>query len=991
MRFAASVFTLLIPVTIALAQNDVTRQNAIFYFEQAQDTVTLYMDGFLDGTNTFTYPNSRAFQPMRKVTISNTGKETVSKPRLVINFKRNWFDIASIRAECLQGTSTIKERALAIWKFMRDNRLHYFEPDYGREIDDPVKFLGVYGYGMCYNTSFAAASIVSGLPYEGLPYVEYSPRNRHSVKDIKFDSTFVLLDPDIEVFYLKNDNTTLASYTDVAYDKHLIKRIHHYGKGIEYNFFNDYVADAVYEPTPPLKYAGLYSNYHTLDFNLRPGESIEYNWEPAKYYHHFIPWVGTHNTPMKDIGNGKFVYNTNFVNADLSELIDGYSGVTTTAADSLQPNIHPVLPGENFSFIIKVESPFAIVNGTIWGNFYREDTDDELTLSFSRDSVTWQPVWESSQTGFHEDSVGLYDFIQPTSSEAMYHYYLKVDILSATGLSCGLDSLQIISDFQVSRFFLPTLELGDNFITYSDSNTVERKVAVTIEWDESSENMPPSRIEQPIFPADGSVVDSMKFTFRWPVPTDTDGIVDYEFVLSDRADMRFPLSPSFEVYTSLASGGKATASFTIPFDGMLNADSVYFWQVRAKDSKGAWGKWSPTWSFTPQGPMPPSMEENIIQGDSILLSWEANAGGSDPAYYEIHASNEAYGFTPGSTTVLDTTGSTRMAIPMGETPPHTFYRVIAVDHNGSRSGPSNYSMIRYPHVYNLQDSITPGQPYELTLTTNSVYTTDMAYIALLQMGIEDPVNVNILTMPDWITHNETDQTLIGVPDYAQVHGDSIVVEFTGVYTGYRNVQVFKPPVIANNVPALSDIDSVAYTDSEFDQTIVVSDPDFPFGDYIDRVEVVAKPSWLETAYSKGDASLNIWGTPGVADAADTALIVRAFDARSDSTQKTYIIRVRFQGQTGSDQAGILTIAPNPFGEEINVAYELLRPGDVQLTIYDSNAQKVYCVSFTGHEAGTHIKQIDPNIRVNGFYYVVMEIFESNGDTRATSRKIIRLE
>src|SRR5690606_39319058 len=88
-----------------------------------------------------------------------------------------------------------------------------------------------------------------------------------------YDTTAVLLDPDIEVFYLKHDNSTLATYGDVAYDKYLIKRVHHYGKAVGYNVFNGYVADAVYEPTPAMRYAGLYPDYHTLDLNLRPGES----------------------------------------------------------------------------------------------------------------------------------------------------------------------------------------------------------------------------------------------------------------------------------------------------------------------------------------------------------------------------------------------------------------------------------------------------------------------------------------------------------------------------------------------------------------------------------------------------------------------------------------------------------------------------------------------------------------------------------------------
>lgn len=947
------------------------------------------MDGYLDGVNTFTYPDVQAFQPMRKLMISNEGQTRVVKPRLVVNGKRNWYDIESIRAEVFDGTTTLKERALAVWKFMRDNRLHYYEPAYGREVDDAVKFLGVYGYGMCYNTSFVGASIASGLLKKGKAYYEYSPRNRHSVKEIVFDTTAVLLDPDIEVFYLKHDNSTLATYGDVAYDKYLIKRVHHYGKAVGYNVFNGYVADAVYEPTPAMKYAGLYPDYHTLDLNLRPGESLEYSWSPGAYYHHYLPWVGIHNVPAENIRNGKIVYRTNFSNAPLEELIDSYSGLTTSTADPSKPNIHPLDTGVYSSMVITVESPFVIVNGTIRGRFYRDD-DDEISLSVSRDSVSWSTVWESSATGIHEDSISLFDFINPMASEAVYRYYVRVDMLASGSDLCGIDSLHITSDFQVSRFFLPALELGDNVIAYSDSTDGAREVAVTIEWEESWENAPPSRIEEPLFPTDGAVVDSLKFTFRWSPAVDPDGIVDYEFELSDRADMKFPLSPSFEVYTSLTSGGQGTTYFSIPFDGMLNADSTYYWRVRAKDAKGAWGEWSPVWSFTPKGPMPPVMQETIIQGDSILLLWEANPGGSEPALYEIHASNEAYGFTPGPSTLLDTTRSKGMTIRIKDTPPKTFYRVIAIDQNGSRSGPSNYTMIPYPHVYNLPDTIKAGQPFEVNLTTNKAYTTDMVLTWLVQMKIDDSVSVDFLSKPDWVSYDEDDRTLTGIPDYVQAHQDSIVVEFTGATTGYRNVQVFKPPVMPNSPPILGDIDSVAYVGSEFMQSIVITDPDLPRGDHIDRVEVVAKPSWLEFDYSEGDELLHLWGAPEMVDA-DSVLIVKVFDSLNDSTERTYVIRVRFPEHKGSDGTGILTVAPNPFRQKLSVAYELLHPSQVRVRIYNSNAQEVYSASFVDDEAGTHIKHIHPGIGQNGLYYLVLEVLDGTGGTRASSSKIIRLD
>src|SRR5262249_43501766 len=122
---------------------------------------------------------------------------------------------------------------------------------------------------------------------------------------------------------------------------------------------------------------------------------------------------------------------------------------------------------------------------------------------------------------------------------------------------------------------------------------------------------------------------------------DGDAITDYHFELSDRADMRWPLSMSFaKLISRTADAGQPR--YTLPAPGLLNPDTEYFWHVRARDDKGVWGPWSATWSFRPRGPGVP--REVVLAFDRErnrgVLRWASNPKGRKPPAYRVYASDE---------------------------------------------------------------------------------------------------------------------------------------------------------------------------------------------------------------------------------------------------------------------------------------------------------------------------------------------------------------
>ena len=188
----------------------------------------------------------------------------------------------------------------------------------------------------------------------------------------------------------------------------------------------------------------------------------------------------------------------------------------------------------------------------------------------------------------------------------------------------------------------------------------------------------------------------------------------YHFQLSDEPDIRFALSPAFDVMVT----GKP--EFTMPSVGLLNPGQHYYWRVRAKSSSGVWGPWSATWSFVPQGPgMPRNVRLEPGGPDAFLLRWDASSTGRPAAQFRIYGSNEK-GFTvsdepypvatgnqksrglfPGETSrtfpanwLANTSGTQFQLVPR-----HAFYRVVAVDLKGNRSGASDYVAGPRPFIY----------------------------------------------------------------------------------------------------------------------------------------------------------------------------------------------------------------------------------------------------------------------------------------------------
>jgi hypothetical protein len=273
--------------------------------------------------------------------------------------------------------------------------------------------------------------------------------------------------------------------------------------------------------------------------------------------------------------------------------------------------------------------------------------------------------------------------------------------------------------------------------------------------------------------------------------------------------MKWPLSMSF--YKLISRTADATkekdkttgkeritvkAQYTVPEPELLTPDRLYYWHVRAQDDKGVWGPWSKTWSFTPRGPAHPlDVTVDYDQAKSVgTLHWKANPVGRAPVKYRVYGSDEkgftiadrAYQSVVGVTKkemaawnpwfpanfIAETTAAEMAVLGVGVGLPaanKTYYRVVAVDEQGKRSGPSDYAVAPRPVIYSKPVATAQvGAEYRCQVLANRSLGDLSSRMADGQQtsgyfDIEKP-RFSLTQGPVWLRIDEATGMLSGTPD-----------------------------------------------------------------------------------------------------------------------------------------------------------------------------------------------------------------------------------
>lgn len=669
--------------------------------------------GTMDGQNC-RLPQSayEAFQQTwesnRSVRMENIGTADVINPWLS-NGRNNFRTLSEIAAAAVQPGMSAGEKAYALWWQEIQYRYHWNNGD-NTELCDPVKVFNVYGFNTCGNDSICMAGL---LRKAGLTRIAPCRAVGHCISQTFYDSRWHLLDGDMDAVYLLRDNQTIAGEQDVVHDRDLVRRTHTHGlMESDGDHRGDQHEASLYVVEGPVSGDRNCIDGTSMNMTLRPGEAITWRWG------HLNP-IKLHANPGKfpdTICDGLWEYRPDFGNETWRKGATRVEGITSDASGL------GAEAGRTGSIVWSLHCPYVFIGGRL------EVEGQGAVFSLSWDGKTWQDINAEFDKAF------------AAQTPARYDYQLRCQL---TG-SARLKRLGIVNDIQMAPMALPGMVIGENNFTYQDQTPRERKVRITHEWVERSAWKAPEAPPAAVFPRDGSEVDGTDLVFQWQAPADLhDGrIADYHFELSSYADMRWPLSMSFaKLGSRTADGGKPR--YTLPAPGLLNPDTRYYWHVRAKSDKGVWGAWSKTWSFTAHAPTPPV--EVRVEFDSQrgigILHWKPDTFGARPVKYRIYGSDEK-GFSASDAPYKEDIGiskdlpstfpanfiaqtdATELAV-LGEgvdlpAANKTYYRVVAVDEKGKRSGTSDYAQAPRPIIYSKAvSSASVGLPYRYQVRANS--------------------------------------------------------------------------------------------------------------------------------------------------------------------------------------------------------------------------------------------------------------------------------
>jgi hypothetical protein len=716
----------------------------------------------------------QAWDSNRSVRMENTGDTDVVNPWLS-NGRNNFRTVDEIVASAVSPEMTGAEKTYALW-FQEIQYRHHDGGD-NNELLDPVKVFNIYGYNTCGNDSIALATLWRKAGLNAAPARALG----HCISQAFSDGAWHFYDGDMHSVYLLRDNQTVAGEQDLVRDHDLVKRTHSKGILMPDTWWDGQGMCAMYFYQGAVVGQRGGSPDASMNLVLRPGEALVWRWgqlNPVKYH----GALGTMPVYPSAIDDGLWEYRPDFSKDTWRKGASTVDNITTS------PDGLTAEEGKTGQLIWTLRSPYVFVGGRIEA----EGADPKFFVSV--DGKSWKAASNSIDRFF------------PTVGPARYEYQVKCELNGAARLR----RLAIINDLQMAPLALPEMAVGENNFTYSDQSSGERNVRITHNWVERSASRPPLASTGPVFPPDEGQANGTEIAFHWTPPSDLDGeaIGDYQFELSSRPDMRWPLSMSF--YKLISRTDDATREkdkntgqdkiivkpqYTVPQPGLLTPDRRYYWHVRAMNEKGVWGPWSKTWNFIPCGPDFPlnaAVEYDSSKGTG-LLRWTANPIGRKPVRYRVYASDEK-GFTIADNPFQGTVGVTKDEMAawnpwfpanfVAETSAtelpvigcnvdkpvanKAYYRVVAVDEQGNRSGPSDYATAPRPIIYSApQVSAHVGAPYRYALSVNRSLGDLSARMENNDQvsgyfDIEKP-KFTLAQGPAWLKIDENTGVLAGVP------------------------------------------------------------------------------------------------------------------------------------------------------------------------------------------------------------------------------------
>jgi hypothetical protein len=421
--------------------------------------------------------------------MANPAFATVYSPWILSEHVADTRDAARFAADPRWANLQGQEKALAVWRYLTDpvtGTWHYADTSEGsdpnwesRIVKDPIKDLNVYGYAVC----TVHACMLEGL-YEALGFgvrqMEFG--GYHRTAEVEWDGSWHYLDVD-ERAYLIDASGRVVSVTEATTRPELwepsasrVSPCYPENGGVKG------IAE-LSKRAPGVPQWHWRTRGHTMDFTLRPGESLTRFWKRQGRWRSDPSWTGEQQlkalqTPPagpktsreisvnNSYGNGKWVYAPK-LSPRYADFAEGVYRTHNVKLDA--KGLRLATAGKGWAEW-RVQTPYIIAGKP---NNLADQTDDsdgaiaELTTSggfalcVSIDQGRhWTQVW-SDPKARGKQRVDLTKWVA-----GKYEYHLRLD-LNGTPRNVRLSSLRLTTWTQLAPAALPRLKQGVNHLAFT--------------------------------------------------------------------------------------------------------------------------------------------------------------------------------------------------------------------------------------------------------------------------------------------------------------------------------------------------------------------------------------------------------------------------------------------------------------------------------------------------------------------------------------------
>ncbi|MDJ0789590.1 MAG: transglutaminase domain-containing protein [Myxococcota bacterium] len=512
------------------------------------------------GPGTFALDVTGAPRP-RRWTVTNRSQQAARGVRFQLG-GRDWSTREAMARSACGEASDDRARAFAIYRFVRDHRVHGPPPSDHRDdpiASDPVSFFHSFGYGLCGNAANVFAVLCETV---GIPCRVWNIQG-HTFPEVCFDGDWHVLDPDMRVFYPERGvpGSALSMEDLVRHGAALLKRLQvdpvfepqreTLGRALSDRDRHRLVATgaSLTEALGPSK---------TVAYDLLPGEALEFAYASRG------PWFGCRrvlHVPQSPPSRMAHVRSRVDLRPGAVQRALGATGFSSEG-DAVRADAGARL-------VVPLSLPHPIVDAWIEAS----PNGERLEVTVERSDGSVVPV---VRTGATPERVGLRAALRGTEPSSGSRLVVSL------AESALFEHLTLVLVGQVGATSLPRVAAGNPSLRVDGEF---ESLQFELGYDESRDDLAPPPLLEPAVDA----VLEETFCFRWSGADDA----EYDLEVSAEEDFAVAVSPNFERRVRGASWRPTDDDLAL-----LPAGRRYLWRVRAAVGLGqAEAAWSAPSSF----------------------------------------------------------------------------------------------------------------------------------------------------------------------------------------------------------------------------------------------------------------------------------------------------------------------------------------------------------------------------------------------------------